>query len=212
MFNPESLFWRIISRGVDIVGLSLLWAALSLPIITCGPATSALYYTIVKSFRQGERDTFHIYWDSFKANLKQGMVLSLISAVLLFALAYGYSVMKANWSTSLGQVMFVTYDILLVVPLGTLCYMFPMQGRFELPTNILFVNSFILAMKHIFTTVILTLLMVEACVVTAEYWWPIFFLPVLCAFAASLFLEKIFTKYLSDDQKQKFENKQDDIL
>jgi hypothetical protein len=35
---------------------------------------------------------------------------------------------------------------------------------------------------------------------------------VLCAFAASLFLEKIFTKYLSDDQKQKFENKQDDIL
>jgi|LAHS01.1.fsa_nt_gb uncharacterized membrane protein YesL len=208
MFNPESLFWRMISRCVDIVGLSLLWAALSLPIVTCGAATSALYYTIVKSFRQNDRDTFHIYWDSFKSNLKQGLLVSILSGILLLALAYGYSIMKANWSTQIGQIMFVTYDILLVVPLGTLCYLFPIQGRFSLPSKLLLMNSFVLAMKHIFTTVILTLMVVESVIVTLEYWWPIFFLPVLTTLLASLFLEKIFEKYLSDDQKDKFNNKE----
>lgn len=96
MFDPENLFWRIISRGVDIVGLSLAWAALSLPIITCGAASSALYYTIVKCFRQGERETFHIFWQAFKNNLKQGSILSLMAAGLLLVLIYGYSVMQAN--------------------------------------------------------------------------------------------------------------------
>ena len=63
-------------------------------------------------------------------------------------------------------------------------------------------------MKHIFTTVILTLMVVESVIVTLEYWWPIFFLPVLTTLLASLFLEKIFEKYLSDDQKDKFNNKE----
>ena len=103
MFNPDSLFWRLISRCVDIVGLSLLWAALSLPIITCGPASAALYYTVVKCFRQGDRDTFHTYWDSFKENLKQGLLLSLIAAVLLLFLGYGYSIMSFPSETGKSQ-------------------------------------------------------------------------------------------------------------
>lgn len=206
MFNPESLFWRLISRGVDIVGLSLLWAALSLPIVTCGAATSALYYTVVKAFRQGEKDTFHIYWDSFKANLKQGLIVSIIAAVVLLVVFYGYSIMKSNWSSQIGQVLFVTYDLLLVVPLGTLCYVFPMMGRFEQPTQDLFANSFLMAMKHLPSTIVVTLLTVELSIVTAEYWWPIFITPFFCALFTSLFLEKIFKKYLDDSQKEKFDN------
>lgn len=210
MFDPDNLFWRIISKGVDIVGLSLLWAALSLPIITCGPASSALYFTVVKTFRHGEKETFHIFWDAFKRDLKQGMILSVIAAVLLLGLGMGYSVMKANWSTQAGQVMFVAYDLLLVVPLGTLCYLFPMQGRFELPTGALIMNSFFIAMRHIFTTILVTLFTVECVISTVEYWWPIFFVPVMCALISSLFLEKIFDKYLSGDQKQKFEDRTDE--
>jgi uncharacterized membrane protein YesL len=207
MFDPENLFWRIISRGVDIVGLSLAWTALSLPIITCGAASSALYYTIVKCFRQGERETFHIFWQAFKNNLKQGSILSLMAAGLLLVLIYGYSVMQANWSSALGQVMFVVYNLLLIVPLGMLCYLFPMQARFEQPVKELIMNSFFLAMRHIFTTIVVTLMMTEAVISTVEYWWPIFFVPTLCAWIASLFLEKIFAKYLDTDQKQKFANK-----
>ena len=72
VFSPDNLLWTIVSRGVDIVGLSLLWAFLSMGIVTIGPATAALYYTVVKCFRQKEKRTFRIYWDSFRACLKKG--------------------------------------------------------------------------------------------------------------------------------------------
>jgi uncharacterized membrane protein YesL len=181
--------------------------ALCLPVVTFGAATSALYYTVVKCFRQGERDTFHIFWDAFKADLKPGIAVSIVSVALLLGLAYGYSIMKANWSSTTGQILFVIYDILLVIPLGTLAYMFPMQGRFELPVSTLITNSFFLAMRHIFSTIILTLFLVEIVLTTYQYWWPVFFTPVLGALIVSLFLERIFAKYLDAEQKEKFENK-----
>ena len=47
VFDPDNLFWRIMARGVDFVGLSIFWIALCLPVVTIGPATAALYYTFV---------------------------------------------------------------------------------------------------------------------------------------------------------------------
>ena len=54
VFDPENGWWAFLGRMVDLVGLSLAWAFLSLPVVTFGPATSALYYTVVKCFRQKE--------------------------------------------------------------------------------------------------------------------------------------------------------------
>ena len=47
-FNPEKGIWAWLSTMVDIVGLSVLWIFLCLPVVTIGPATAALYYTVVK--------------------------------------------------------------------------------------------------------------------------------------------------------------------
>ena len=50
-FNPEKGIWAWLSTLVDVVGLSVLWIALCLPVATIGPATAALYYTVVKCVR-----------------------------------------------------------------------------------------------------------------------------------------------------------------
>lgn len=201
VFDPENLFWRMISRGVDFVGLSLLWAALCLPIITIGPATAALYYTVVKAFRYGETGTFGVYLRAFWSNLRNGILATLIVIPAALALAYGYYVMTVNFSTDLGAVMFVAYDIALVVPAGLVCYLFPLMGRFEFRLGDLFRTSFFLSLRHLPSTVVLVLLALELAIFTIERWWPIFFTPVLCALLSSLFLERIFPKYLSEEEK-----------
>ena len=126
VFDPENGWWAFLGRGVDLVGLSLVWAFLCIPVLTFGPATSALYYTVVKCFRQKEKNTFAIFWRAFRGNLKQGIKATLISVPILLLLAAGYSIMKANWGTDFGAVMFVAYDIALVVPLGILVWLFPL--------------------------------------------------------------------------------------
>ena len=79
VFDPDNLFWRIMARGVDFVGLSIFWLALCLPVVTIGPATAALYYTVVKVFRHKSDDgAFGMYWKAFVQNLRRGIPATLI--------------------------------------------------------------------------------------------------------------------------------------
>lgn len=202
VFDPDNLWWSLLARGVDLVGLSLAWAFLSLPVVTFGPATSALYYTVVKCFRQGEKSTFTLFWRAFRGNLKRGIGATLIAAPVLLLLAAGYSIMKANWGTDFGAMMFVAYDIALVVPLGILCWLFPLQGRFDAPLRDGLRMAALLTFRHLPSTIILVLLTVETFVSLIEKWWPVFFAPALWVLLESLFMERIFPKYLTEDEKE----------
>ncbi len=200
IFNPENLFFRILARGVDLAGLSLLWVLLSIPLVTAGPATAALYYTVVKTFRQGRDDAFSIYLKAFRDNLKQGMLVMLVCIPVAVFFAWGYNVMSNNISTSVGVVMYMAYYVVLLVPAGIFCYLFPMMGRFTFRTGALFRTAFILSIRHLPSTVIIVMLTVEMTVFTIEKWWPLLAAPVLTMFLTSLFLEKIFPKYLSEEE------------
>ncbi len=202
VFSPDNLLWSIVSRGVDVVGLSLAWAFLSLGIVTFGPATAALYYTVVKCFRQKEKRTFRIFWDSFCGCLKKGVLATLICIPFAVAFAFGYSVMRANWGSTMGQVMFVAYDIALVIPIGIACWLFPLLGRFDFKLKDAFKTAGQLAFRHLPSTVVVTLLTVEVAIALAQYWWPVFFLPAVCELLVSLFFERIFPKYLSEEDQK----------
>lgn len=203
VFDPENGWWSFLGRGVDLVGLSLAWGFLCIPVVTFGPATSALYYTVVKCFRQKEKSTFTLFWRSFRGNLKQGIKATLISVPVLLLLIFGYGVMRENWSTDFGAVMFVAYDIALVVPLGIMVWLFPLLGRFDAPLKDALKTAAFLTFRHLPSTVILVLLTVETGVALIEKWWPVFFAPALWALLSSLFMERIFPKYLTEDEKER---------
>lgn len=205
VFDPDNAWWRFVSRCVDVVGLSVFWAILCLPVVTVGPVTSALYYTVVKCFRQKEKGTFGVFYRAFRENLKQGALATLICLPVAAALAFGYAVMRANWSSDLGAVMFVAYDIALVIPAGIVCWLFPLLGRFSFRLKGAFRTAAMLALRHLPTTVVVVLLTLELGIFTAERWWPLFFTPALCTLLTSLFFERVFPKYLSKNDAEKLE-------
>lgn len=200
IFNPENLFFRIMAKGVDFVGLSLLWVLCSMPIVTIGPATAALYYTVVKTFRHKNDGAFGIYVKQFWKNLKKGIPVTLICIPAVLFLAWGYDVMSAHISTSAGVVMYMAYYVALVVPAGMICYMFPLMGRFEFKIKDLFGAAFFMELRHLPSTVIIVMLTVEMAVFTIENWWPVLFSPVLTILLSSLFLERIFPKYVGEEE------------
>ena len=201
VFDPENLFWRLISRGVDFAGLSLFWAALCLPIVTIGPATAALYYTAVRIFRHKGDGAFGMYWRSFVQNLRQGIPATLIFLPVMALLIYGYLIMYANAGAGMGTVMYMAYYVVLLVPVGMFCYLFPLMGRFEMGLGGLFRNALVLSLRHLPSTVVIVLLTVQMVSFGVQLWWPVFFAPVLCALLSSLFLERIFAKYLSAEDR-----------
>ena len=200
IFDPENLFFRILSKGVDFIGLSLLWVFLCMPVITIGPATAALYYTAVKVFRQREDGAFGLYLKSFKENIRLGIPITLICIPVMFFLAWGYNVMANHISTSAGVIMYMIYYIFLLIPVGMICYIFPLMGRFEFKWKALLGTAFVMTFRHLPSTVIVVMLTVEMIIFTIEQWWPVLFTPMLTILLVSIFLERIFSKYLKEDE------------
>ena len=208
VFDPENLFWRLISRGVDFVGLSLFWIALCLPVVTIGPATAALYYTVVKVFRH-----------------KRGRGLRHVLALLCAESAPGHS-RHADLSAGDGAAVLRLsghggqrghrhgggdvhglYYVVLLVPVGMFCYLFPIMGRFEMGLGSLFRTSLLLALRHLPSTVVIVLLTVQMVAFGVRMWWPVFFAPVLTTLLVSLFLERIFPKYLNEEERAALEDR-----
>ncbi|MFQ9510793.1 MAG: DUF624 domain-containing protein, partial [Lachnospiraceae bacterium] len=54
LFNLDNPVWRFIGKLVDVALLNLLWIICCIPIVTIGPATTAMYYVTLKLVRDEE--------------------------------------------------------------------------------------------------------------------------------------------------------------
>lgn len=193
-FNPEKGIWAWLSVLVDVCGLSILWVFLCLPLVTAGPATAALYYTVVKCVRSRDSGAFGYYLRSFRANFKTGLLAGLIVLPLALLLLAGHHIVRW-YGTRLGggaYVLYVAYYFALILPAGVLCWLFPLLGRFEYTVGGLFRMAFQLTAAHLPSTVVVVLLTAQTAVFCLERWWPVLFMPAVAALLVSLFMERIF--------------------
>lgn len=196
-FNPEKGIWLWLSTLVDVCGLSIVWIFLCLPVVTIGPATAALYYTVVKCVRRRDSGAFGYYFHSFLTNFKTGVLASLIVVPAALALFAGHFTMRW-YGTRLGgaaYVFYVAYYFALVLPGGVLCWLFPLLGRFDYRVPALFRAALHLTIAHLPSTVVIVLLTAQTAAFCIERWWPVLFMPAIAMLLVSLFTEKIFQKY-----------------
>ncbi len=212
LFDPENSFWSLLGRMVDFVGLGLFWLLLCLPVVTIIPSTSALYYTVVKNFRKGQDKPFLIFWDAFKSNVKQGIGVTLICLPFAVVIFLGYLVMIDYNNSNIGMVMYMAYYVVMLVGFGYLCWIAAIMARFEMKTKRLFYLSFVLALRHLPSTVVMMVMNWVLLFVTLQYWWPVFATPVLAALLTSFLLERIFPKYLTEEEIEVFEAKSPDLV
>ena len=199
-FHPEKGIWAWMSTLTDVVGLSVLWIFLCMPVVTAGPATAALYYTVVKCVRGRESGAFGEYLRSFRTNFRVGLGATLIVLPLFLMLLAGYKIVLW-YGTRLGgvaYVLYVAYYFALVLPAGVLCWLFPLLGRFEYRVRDLFRTAFQLTIAHLPSTVVIVLLTGQSAVFCLNRWWPVVFLPVVAMLLVSLFTERIFARYVPE--------------
>ena len=139
--------------------MSLAWLVCSLPVVTIGPATAALYYAAVKSVRRGEGRVGQSFFHSFRENLKTGIPASAIAVAAGFLLCNGMLLTRQMARADSGWTAFcIAYGVLLLLPAGAACYLFPILSRFTFGVGGLFSASFLLSIRHLPSTVVLVLL------------------------------------------------------
>ena len=183
IFNPENDFWRLIEKLVDLFLLSVFWLVCSLPVFTLGPATAALYRTVARCIRGSER----------KSCALTTLVVVAVGAVLFVLYTLLYQTASLNRA---GYILFMAYYVFLLLPLGLLCYLFPVLSQFEFGVGGLLSNCAKLAIAHLPSTIALALLLYAALTVCLNFFLAIAVTPALLALLHSLLLERIFAPYI----------------
>ncbi len=204
IFDPENGFFRTLSRMVDVVGLSLLWVVLSLPLVTFGPACAALYHTVTHCVvRQGTAPTSP---SSAPSGPISGWAspagLLVLAAGALLLQGYQIMVLAANSVGGGALAMYGCYCAALIVPAGVSCWAFPLLSRFQMGLGHLLVTSFQVTLRHLPQTLLLILLLFVTVWTTVGFFPLAVFTPALNALLASMPAERVIRRYLPEKEPE----------
>ncbi len=186
-----------VNKIVDMFLLSLVYVIVCLPIITIGPATTALYYTVVKNVRKERSYPFREFFKSFKDNFKQGFITTLIFIGIYLILFVDLQFAKAL-SGTMATIFSGIFIGLFIIVIAINVHVFAYLSRFEVTIKQLFKNSFFLAIRHLPSTIFMIIILGVGLLIS----WiiPIAFVmtPALVALLQSFFIERIFKKYMPE--------------
>lgn len=200
LFNLNNKFFQGLNKVVDCFGLSLLWLLCCIPVITAGASTTALYYTVNKVIRHGRGYVWGEFWHAFRTNFKQStlcwLILFAVTAFLEMDCYIMFQYAKAGEKVGMLYIVFV---ILIAVFLMWGIYLFPYIARFENSMKALLKNVALIALANLPWTVLLFVLFCAAFLLTWLLPPVIFILPALYMLLANLILERVFRKYMSEE-------------
>ena len=126
IFRSDSPIMKALTIAADLLILNLLTIVLSLPLITMGPAVTAMNDIVIHIVRGEEGYTVKPYFQSFKANFKQGVLLGLI---LIFAAAILY----VDYLAAVAYIPPMRVGIIAIgiIILAIAFYAFAMLARYE---------------------------------------------------------------------------------
>lgn len=202
MFDPEKGIWRLMSHLVDVLSLSLLWTFCSLPVVTLGAATAALYDAAARGIRGQERSPWKRFLRTFRQELSVSAVVTVVWGALLFALS---AILRLLWQAQVNDitgapVMLAAFFVLLLIPVGAACWMFPLLSRFTFRPLGLMAASLRFAVGYLPYTLVIVAVTALAALSVWMLWVPIFVLPCVTALLWSLPMERAFRKYMPAEE------------
>lgn len=207
IFTTDNMVIRILNRIGDILILHFLWLLCSLPIVTIGASTTALYYTAMKAVKYEDGYVARRFFKSFKENFKQSTIIWLI---MLFAgflcgwyLSYSIETHKSVLT------MFST--ILTCVYVFILIYVFPLQSKFDNKITVTIRNAFLLSVKN-FPWTLLMIVALGLIGLFSYFYTIVLFIVVICGagvygYLTAFIFNRVFLPYLPDEpgfEKLKF--------
>ena len=116
----------------DILVLGLLWIACSLPLVTIGASTTALYYALVKCVKNNDGYAARSFFHSFRQNFIPATILWVIFAGVTFAMHLNIGILMAKSDSYAGLFLICLYILVSIYIIVMACYAFPALSRFDM--------------------------------------------------------------------------------
>lgn len=223
IFDVNNAFFQGMNKIIDSVLLDIIWLVLCMPAIVmsaiayqsgalicwlicwltlalAGPATTALYYTVNKVLRHGRSYALREYWYAFRSNFKQASAAALfLGGFGLFMALDGYIMYQLAEAQEAWEGFFMIFVCFIFAAVMWGIYTFAYIARFENTLKDVLKNAALIAAASLPWTILLMVLLAAA--VFFVWMSPLLFFiaPVAYMLAANVILEKIFKKYMSED-------------
>ena len=192
----------MISRLTDLTVLGLLCLACCVPVVTFGPAVTALVRAVYDLTLERGGGAVKTYFRAFRDNFKQAAAAGLVGLLVLAALVCDFLLLKLYHQGTAYTALFAAVAVLAVLAGGALCYVFPLIARYENTLRehartalILSIRYFpkTLAMLFIRLLPLLTFWFMPVTFIQTLLLW-ILFAPGFSAQAAAFLLRPVFEK------------------
>lgn len=168
LFSFNSWLSRFLYLVADIVLFHVLWIIFSLPVVTIGASTTALYYCCMKRIRRDEGYITRNFIQAFKSNFKQStliwLLILLVGAILFTDLRIGMAA-----GGVVGKFMLISCSILLIPFLCTVLYIFPVQAKFENRIIDNLKNAFLMSLSNFLFTLLLIFIIATFVLLTLTF-------------------------------------------
>lgn len=204
LFRMDSPLMRFLTKIADLMVLNILFCVTSIPLITIGASWTALYSVTLKMVRDEEGSVSRSYFRSFRQNFKQATLLWLGVLVVLALLVLDIRVLNGMAGGTAPGLLRVGVEILALLGIMVLQYLFPSLARFEASLADTLKNACMMALAHLPKTALMTAAVVGAVWITlinnttiaiGLMVWPLIGFSLM-AFGNSGILRKILDNYV----------------
>lgn len=200
LFNPENTLFQILTKAAGVIQLSLLWFLFSIPLVTVGASTTALYYTVNKTLFKNRGYIAQEFWGAFKSNFKQSTIAWIVILFFYILAVLDFYILRAFGT--LADYPNMDYVVLIILLALVTCwadYLFPCIARFANTTGKLLKNALIMALLNLPWTIFLLISFAAAVALFYAYPPLLFVVPALYMCCVVPILEQIFRKYMSPE-------------
>lgn len=206
LLNEDNVIHIFLNKLGDIIVANLLFLLCCIPIITIGPALTALYHCMLRTVKGNNNGTTKTFFRAFKENFRQSLIVWLGLLAVGFILFLNIRFLQNTASVVSKPLFYVSLGIAGLVIILAL-YIFPVIAAFANTTVNLLKNAYVFAFLHFPSTLAIAVITILPMFMTyrdiklmplyACCWF--FFGFGLIAYVNSLLLYRMFKPFLEKE-------------
>ena len=158
IFSNDSVFGQIMTRIGILVGANLIFVLFAFPLVTAGPALTALFYVMLKVLRgEHELNPFKTFFRAFISNFKQAIICWLVYMAIMVVAYLDYRFLKTMGGPA--DILKIAVAVVAIAVTVVMLFLPPVMAAFADTIPNLLRNAVFFAVKNP-----LRLIAVAACV------------------------------------------------
>ena len=153
LFSMESKFVQFLGMLGNLAILNLLWLITSMPVVTIGASTTAMYSVVFKYADGSDDAVLKPFFKAFISNFKQSTLIWLPMCLVAVVLMIDGYYLISHGESAATPFLWIPFFVILVVVSVLNAHIFPQIARFEVDTRTALHNTLLMSLLHLFQTV-----------------------------------------------------------